>query len=100
MLLNSYIYYGIIFIILFIFSAFRGDFTADYMGYVQIYDTFSGYSLKQIISRGFGSYPEVGYLVLQYFINKLFNDVIYMFMIVAFIILYANRIFLSIFLSI
>lgn len=89
-LLNSDIYYGVIFIILFIFSAFRGDFTTDYMGYVQIYDTFSKYSLKEIISRGFGSYPEVGYLTLQYFINRLFNNVIYMFMISAFIILYAN----------
>ena len=84
------IYIFLVFILLFIFSAFRGNMTADYDNYVDLYDRFSSYSLKGIVSRGWFDYPEEGYIFFQFLIKKIFNNVLFIFIITSFFILIGN----------
>lgn len=77
-------------ILLIFISAFRGDFSTDYRGYEEIYHRFSRESFESIVKRPLFSNPETGYLVLQYIIQKVFGNVIFLFIITSIIIVVLN----------
>lgn len=79
------------FIILFFVSAFRGDFSTDYKGYEDIYIRFNSYSLSDLLKRPLWfENPETGYLIFQYIIKSIFNDVLFIFIVSSALIVYSN----------
>lgn len=77
--------------VLLFFSAFRGDFSADYNGYArEIWLRFSNYSIKDIINRGYNSNPEPGYLLFQYFVKQLTNNSLFIFVFSSLLIVASN----------
>ena len=63
-------------VLLFFFSAFRGDFTADYSNYRDIYASFIGEKLSVFFDSNYNSlFPvEKGYGLLNFILAKLFHD--------------------------
>lgn len=80
-------------LVLIFFSSFRGDFTPDYSGYVDIYNRFKEVSLVNIVQRPLFSYPEKGYLLFQFFVKKIFNNQLYIFIVSSIIIVTFNLAF-------
>ena len=86
----SDIYYFFISFILFIVSAFRGNFTSDHQNYIDLYTRFSHLSIEGILKKGIFSYPENGYLFFQYIIKSIFDNYIYIFIVISLIIVVIN----------
>lgn len=80
-------------LLLIFISAFRGDFSADYNGYVDMFNRFQWISFDEIIKRGVFEYPEKGYLLFQYVINLIFHDPFYIFLVSSIIIVINNLYF-------
>jgi transmembrane protein EpsG len=92
---NSRSWFFILSSILLIFiSSFRGDFSSDYSGYVDMYNRYMRYPLDSILSRGLFTYPEKGYLLFQYFVKEIFGDPIYLFILSSILIVAANMLHL------
>lgn len=87
---KKYIYLIFAAIILVLFSAFRGNMTADYDNYVDLFYRYDGFSFKQILSRGLFDYPEEGYVLFQFFIRHTFKESIYLFLFTSIFIVFAN----------
>lgn len=84
-------YFIITIIVLSFFSAFRGDFSADYNGYAkEIWLRFYNYSAKAIVERGYLSNPEPGYLLFQHVIQRITDKSIYIFIISSLLIVVSN----------
>ena len=75
------------FILLFIISAFRGDFTTDYKNYTGLFDLYNRYSFKDLLYAGFQN--EIGYIYLNKIIGIFTDDALYFFMITTFVILFS-----------
>lgn len=84
------VYFVIVVALLIFISAFRGDFNPDYRGYEDIYNRFSYISFDAIIRRDMFSYPEKGYLLFQYVINHVFQNVIWLFITTSIIIVVSH----------
>lgn len=76
--------------LLIFFSAFRGDFSADYTGYEDIFLRFKNNSFQDILHRPIFSNPETGYLLFQHVIRNVFGDVIYLFIAISLIVVLCN----------
>lgn len=63
------------FILLFIISAFRGDFTTDYKNYTGLFDLYNRYSFKDLLYAGFQN--EIGYIYLNKIIGIFTDDALY-----------------------
>lgn len=77
-------------VLLIFIMAFRGDFSADYNSYVDIYDRLGDYLIKSIIERDVRGDIEKGYLIFQHIIKVLFDNPIYVFVFSAVIIVLSN----------
>ena len=74
------------FVLLFIISAFRGDFTSDYNGYLGLFKHYNLFSFREIFQYKFGQ--EIGYVILNRIIGLFTNDGIYIFIATSLIILF------------
>lgn len=83
--INYKIFIFTTFIILFIVSAFRGDFTSDYRSYSEYFGYINNFSLKEIMNMQF--YQEKGYVLLNKLIGFFTNKEIYLMITTTFIIL-------------
>ena len=88
--IGSDVYFIIAFLLLFFIAAFRGDFTADYIGYEEIYTRYFSYSLTDILALGLDSYPEQGYLLFQFAVKNIFGNVLYIFIFTSLFVVFAN----------
>ena len=84
------VYFVLITVLLIYISSFRGDFTSDYSGYIDIYNRFGSITLESILKRDLFAYPEKGYLLFQYIVKHVFNDVIYLFIASSIVIVISN----------
>lgn len=74
------------FILLFVISAFRGDFTTDYKNYTGLFDLYNRYSFSELLTAGFQN--EIGYIYLNKIIGLFTTDALYFFLITTFVILF------------
>src|SRR5699024_9565708 len=91
------------FMLLFIISAFRGDFMVDYNNYVEIFDTINLLSFVDSFKSGINI--EFGYILLNRVIGIFTNNPVYLFAVTTLIILYGfyhqfNRYSVNIWLSV
>lgn len=84
----SYFFIVPSFIILFIVSAFRGDFTTDYNNYLNLFNLYNNIDFSNIFKAEFNQ--EIGYIILSRLIGVYTENEIYLFIITSFIILYAH----------
>lgn len=84
--LPNYFYIIPSFIILFILSTFRGDFTTDYKNYTELFNLYNRYSFSELLTSGFQN--EIGFIYLNKIIGLFTDDVIYFFAIMSFVILF------------
>lgn len=84
------VYFFLVVVLLIFISSFRGDFTSDYTGYEDIYYRFSNITLEAIWKRRLFTYPEKGYLLFQYVIKHVFNNVIWLYIVSSIIIVISN----------
>lgn len=63
-------------ILLFFFAAFRGDFTADYVNYCRIYESFIGKKIDIFFDPRYDDiyYVEKGYGLLNFLLARLFHN--------------------------
>ena len=78
------------FAVLFFISAFRGDFTMDYVGYEDIYNRYLNFSLSDIFTGRVSSYPEIGYVIFQYIVKTLFGNPLFIFVFSTILILVSH----------
>ncbi|MCB5954625.1 EpsG family protein [Enterococcus sp. CWB-B31] len=84
--LLSYIFIIPSFIMLFIISAYRGDFATDYRGYESLFYTYNQFGFIEVL-RG-DLYQEKGYIFLSRMVGEFTDNPIYLFIVVSFIILF------------
>ncbi|WEV22673.1 EpsG family protein [Clostridium perfringens] len=83
---NNKIFLVIIgFIIIFI-SGFRGNFTADYDNYVNLFNYYNNFNFNQIFSNNFGQ--EIGYVILNKIIGFFTKNSIYIILIMSILTIY------------
>lgn len=75
---KCFVYNSLILILIFL-ASFRGGFTSDYDNYVKLFNIFKDYSFKEVILHGLYGYPELGYLLWQFIVNRLTNSTIALF---------------------
>lgn len=73
------------FILLFVISAFRGNFTSDYKNYTRLFHEYNAYGFLDVFNAGFGQEP--GYIFLSRLIGEFTNNEVYLFIITTLIIL-------------
>lgn len=78
------------FAVLFFISAFRGDFTMDYVGYEDIYNRYLNFSISDIFTGRVSSYPEIGYVIFQYVIKTIFGSPLFIFVFSTILILVSH----------
>lgn len=71
------------FILLFIVSAFRGDFTTDYNNYVYLFELYNRFRFFEVFHAGI--YQEKGYIFLNRLIGVFTRNELYLFIVVSFI---------------
>lgn len=74
------------FVILFILSAFRGDFTTDYKNYTDLFYLYNKFSFIELYKANFQN--EIGFIYLNKIIGLFTNDAIYFFIITTLVILF------------
>ncbi|WP_161568719.1 EpsG family protein [Exiguobacterium sp. SH1S21] len=74
------------FLLLFIVSAFRGDFTTDYKNYSMLFHSYNRYSFTEVFQANF--YQENGYIFLNKLIGLFTSNDFYLLIFITFIILY------------
>lgn len=103
----AYCCYWFGFIITFMFLAFRGDFTSDYVGYKNLFDFFGRFSIKEIFEYQYGQ--EKGFVFLNRAVSIFTDKSFYSIVIVAFVtvflfykamLLYSTNVWMSAFLFI
>lgn len=77
-------------VLLIFISGFRGNFTTDYNGYVNIYDSYKYASMISILRRGYFANPETGYVLFQYIIGSIFRGPLFIFVVSSIIIVLSN----------
>lgn len=75
------------FLVLFLVSSFRGDFTVDYKGYTYLFDLYNQFEFSNIFEVGL--HQEPGFIALSRFIGSFTQNVLYLFIITSFIIIIA-----------
>lgn len=73
------------FLLLFIISAFRGDFTTDYKNYANLFDLYNQFDFWRTFQVGLDQ--EIGYIFLSRLIGVFTSNEIYLFIVVSIIIL-------------
>ncbi|WP_193064917.1 EpsG family protein [Oceanobacillus oncorhynchi] len=71
------------FILIFIITAFRGDFTTDYTHYSDLFDLYNLFSFSEIFQAELGQ--EIGYILLSRIIGTFTNNEVYLFIVVSFV---------------
>ncbi len=87
---SSLLFLCLVALLLFVFSAFRGNMTADYDNYVDLYQRYSLFSFDQIIARDWFIYPEEGYILFQFFTKTVFKNVLFIFILTSLFIVSVN----------
>lgn len=71
-------------------SAFRGDFTADYHNYVDLFNNIGGFTLKGALTADVFARIEKGFLVFTFFVKRIFNNPLYVFIFSSILIVTGN----------
>lgn len=74
------------FLILFLISALRGDFTSDYNSYIHLFKVYNSMSLNEILNIGLNQ--EIGYIILNKLISIFTKNSLYIIIVTTFITLY------------
>lgn len=73
------------FFILWLIAGFRGDFTADYRSYSDLFHYYNNFTLIEIFNMNF--YEEIGYVILNKLIGIFTDNEIYFMLIISYVIL-------------
>lgn len=76
------------FLILFLISAFRGDFATDYNSYANLFAKYNQFSFSEIFNADI--HQEVGYVLLNKILGLITDNEISIFIVTTLIILYCN----------
>lgn len=76
---------GVTFLILFVISGYRGDFTSDYRNFSELFSYFNSFSWSELFNQNF--YQEPAYVLLNRLIGSFTNNDLYLFLITTLIIL-------------
>lgn len=74
------------FLLLTIFSAFRGDFTSDYNNYASLFHSYNSYSLSEVFITNF--YQEKGYVLFSRLIGEFTSNPMYLMLITSLFIIF------------
>lgn len=84
---NNYMIFLIpTFVLLFIVSAFRGEFTSDYKNYSTLFHIYNQFSFFDIFQKDL--YQEKGYIILNKLIGSFTSNPLYLFVIISFFIIF------------
>jgi transmembrane protein EpsG len=83
LLINFYLV-AIGLILLFV-AGFRGDFTSDYQGYIDLFKSYNSFSFKELFYNKFGQ--EMGYVILNWVIGMFTTNSIYIMIITSLLII-------------
>lgn len=83
---NNQIFLIVIGFILIFIAGFRGDFTADYNNYVNLFNYYNKFNFNQIFSVHFGQ--EIGYIILNKLIGIFTNNSLYIILITSTLTIY------------
>lgn len=81
-----------ILVILSIFSGFRGPFTRDYLGYMNLFDHYMQFSLTDLFRQNFGQ--EIGFVALNIVLSRITTNSVILFIVSSII---TNLLFLKTF---